>query len=54
MPGTAVFLLSGEPGTVPHALLHKPRKHNKVLHERNIFVTVRNHEVPWVGLDKAP
>ena len=50
VPGTAVFL-SGEPGTVPHALLHN-LKHNKVLHERNIFVTVRNHEVPWVGLDK--
>jgi KUP system potassium uptake protein len=27
-------------------------KHNKVLHEHNVFVTVRNHEVPWVGLDK--
>ena len=47
VPGTAVFL-SGEPGTVPHALLHN-LKHNKVLHERNLFVTVRNHEVPWVG-----
>ena len=50
VPGTAVFL-SGEPGAVPHALLHN-LKHNKVLHERNIFVTVRNHEVPWVGMDK--
>ncbi|MEG0556041.1 MAG: potassium transporter Kup [Comamonas sp.] len=50
VPGTAVFL-SGEPGTVPNALLHN-LKHNKVLHERNIFVTVRNHEVPWVGLEK--
>jgi KUP system potassium uptake protein len=50
VPGTAVFL-SGEPGTVPHALLHN-LKHNKVLHERNIFVTVRNHEVPWVGLER--
>ncbi len=50
VPGTAVFL-SGEPGAVPHALLHN-LKHNKVLHERNIFVTVRNHEVPWVGMEK--
>lgn len=50
VPGTAVFL-SGEPGTVPHALLHN-LKHNKVLHERNLFVTVRSHEVPWVGMDK--
>ncbi len=48
--GTAVFL-TAEPGTVPNALLHN-LKHNKVLHEHNLFVTVRNHEVPWVGLDK--
>jgi KUP system potassium uptake protein len=50
VPGTAVFL-TGEPGTVPNAMLHN-LKHNKVLHEHNLFVTVRNHEVPWVGLDK--
>ncbi len=48
--GTAVFL-TGEPGTVPNALLHN-LKHNKVLHENNLFVTVRSHEVPWIGLDK--
>jgi len=48
--GTAIFL-SGEPGTVPSALLHN-LKHNKVLHAQNLFVTVRNHEVPWVGMDK--
>jgi KUP system potassium uptake protein len=48
--GTAVFL-TAEPGTVPNALLHN-LKHNKVLHEHNLFVTVRNMEVPWVGLDK--
>jgi KUP system potassium uptake protein len=48
--GTAVFL-TGEPGTVPNALLHN-LKHNKVLHENNLFVTVRNHETPWIGLDK--
>jgi KUP system potassium uptake protein len=50
VPGTAVFL-TAEPGTVPNAMLHN-LKHNKVLHEHNLFVTVRNHEVPWVGLDK--
>ena len=44
--GTAVFL-TAEPGTVPNAMLHN-LKHNKVLHEHNIFVTVRNHEVPWI------
>ena len=48
--GTAVFL-TVEPGTVPNALLHN-LKHNKVLHEHNLFVTVRNHEIPWIGLDK--
>jgi KUP system potassium uptake protein len=48
--GTAVFL-TPEPGTVPNALLHN-LKHNKVLHEQNLFITVRSHEVPWIGLDK--
>ena len=48
--GTAVFLTAA-PGTVPNALLHN-LKHNKVLHEHNLFVTVRNHEVPWINLDK--
>ncbi|WP_341909367.1 potassium transporter Kup [Polaromonas sp. YR568] len=48
--GTAVFL-TAEPGTVPNAMLHN-LKHNKVLHEQNLFVTVRNHEVPWIGLTK--
>jgi KUP system potassium uptake protein len=44
--GTAVFL-TATPGIVPHALLHN-LKHNKVLHAHNLFVTVRNHEVPRV------
>jgi KUP system potassium uptake protein len=48
--GTAVFLTS-EIGTVPNAFLHN-LKHNKVLHSSNLFVTVRNHPVPWIGLDK--
>ncbi|CAN7415822.1 potassium transporter Kup [Polaromonas sp. LjRoot131] len=48
--GTAVFL-TAEPGSVPNALLHN-LKHNKVLHEQNLFVTVRNHEVPWIGMHK--
>jgi KUP system potassium uptake protein len=50
VPGTAVFL-TAEPGAVPNAMLHN-LKHNKVLHDHNLFVTVRNHEVPWVGLDR--
>jgi KUP system potassium uptake protein len=48
--GTAVFL-TAEKGTVPNAMLHN-LKHNKVLHTSNLFVTVCNHEVPWIGLDK--
>ena len=48
--GTAVFL-SSEPGLAPNALLHN-LKHNKVLHETNLFVTVKHHEVPWVGFDQ--
>ena len=48
--GTAVFL-TAESGTVPNAMLHN-LKHNKVLHKNNLFVTVRNHEIPWVGMDK--
>ena len=48
--GTAVFL-TAEPGMVPNALLHN-LKHNKVLHEQNLFVTVRNHEVPWISMEK--
>ncbi len=48
--GTAVFM-TATPGSVPNALLHN-LKHNKVLHEQNLFVTVRNHERPWIGMDK--
>ncbi len=48
--GTAVFL-TAEPGTVPNALLHN-LKHNKVLHDHNLFVTVHNHPIPWIGMDK--
>ena len=48
--GTAVFLAS-EVGVVPNAMLHN-LKHNKVLHAVNLFVTVRSHEVPWIGLDR--
>ena len=45
--GTAVFL-SAQPGSVPNALLHN-LKHNKVLHQQNLFVTVHNQGVPWVA-----
>jgi KUP system potassium uptake protein len=48
--GTAVFLVSDQ-GVTPNALLHN-LKHNKVLHETNLFVTVKHHELPWIGFDK--
>ena len=48
--GTAVFL-TAESGMVPNAFLHN-LKHNKVLHKQNLFVTVRNHEVPWIDREE--
>ena len=48
--GTAVFL-NTERGSTPFALLHN-LKHNKVLHDQNLFVTVQHHEVPWIGFNK--
>ncbi|WP_028997361.1 potassium transporter Kup [Azohydromonas australica] len=50
VPGTAVFL-AAEQGLTPSALMHN-LKHNKVLHEYNLFVTVQHHDVPWIGFDK--
>jgi KUP system potassium uptake protein len=46
VPGTAVFMTSQADG-VPHALLHN-LKHNKVLHERSIFLKVAIEDVPFV------
>jgi KUP system potassium uptake protein len=46
VPGTAVFMTSTADG-VPHALLHN-LKHNKVLHERVILLTVKIADVPFV------
>jgi KUP system potassium uptake protein len=46
VPGTAVFLTS-TPGAVPHALLHN-LAHNKVLHERVVFLTVAVKDEPYV------
>ena len=45
VPGTAVFMTSTPEG-VPHALLHN-LKHNKVLHQRIILLTVKIVEVPY-------
>ncbi|WP_375391573.1 potassium transporter Kup [uncultured Sphingomonas sp.] len=49
VPGTAVFLSSSREG-VPHALLHNV-KHNKVLHEHIIIVTVAIAKVPTIPAD---
>ena len=48
--GTAVFLTASREG-VPHALLHN-LAHNKVLHERVIFLTVFTEDEPYVPTDK--
>ncbi len=44
VPGTAIFLTANA-NAVPNALLHN-LKHNKVLHERNVLMTVETLEVP--------
>jgi len=46
VPGTAVFLTSTA-DRVPHALLHN-LKHNKVLHERVVFLTIHTQDFPRV------
>jgi KUP system potassium uptake protein len=44
--GTAVFMTSTL-DRVPHALLHN-LKHNKVLHEREVFLTIVTRDIPYV------
>ena len=48
--GTAVFL-TGNANTVPHALLHN-LKHNKVLHERNVLLTVETLDTPLADVEE--
>ncbi len=45
---TAVYPVA-DPATVPHALLHN-LKHNQVLHEHNVILTVSFREIPWVPM----
>jgi KUP system potassium uptake protein len=47
--GTAIFMTSTL-DTVPSALLHN-LKHNKVLHERVVFLTIVTHDVPMVPVE---
>jgi KUP system potassium uptake protein len=48
--GTAVFMTSNQ-DRVPHALLHN-LKHNKVLHERVVFLTIVTRDIPYVADDE--
>lgn len=45
--GTAIFM-TGSANTTPHALLHN-LKHNKVLHEQVIFLTIQSTDIPKVA-----
>ena len=47
---TAVYAVA-DPTTVPQALLHN-LKHNQVLHERNVILTVVFHDIPWVPMSQ--
>jgi len=46
VPGTAVFL-SGDVNAAPTALMHN-LKHNRVLHERNVVLSIRTRDTPRV------
>ena len=50
VPGTALFMTANPEGT-PIALLHN-LKHNKVIHERNLILTILTDEVPQVDAAK--
>jgi KUP system potassium uptake protein len=50
VPGTAVFLTS-QPDFAPTALLHN-LKHNKVLHEHNVILTIVTTDTPRVTEDE--
>nr|MBA2237615.1 potassium transporter Kup [Lysobacter sp.] len=50
VPGTAIFM-TAQKGVVPHALLHN-LKHNKVLHERNVFLTAETLSTPYAPPDQ--
>jgi KUP system potassium uptake protein len=47
---TAVYAVAN-PGTVPQALMHN-LKHNQVLHERNVILTVVFHDTPWIPFEE--
>lgn len=49
VPGTAIFMASNSVG-VPSALLHNI-KHNKIIHERVVVLTVNIEDVPYVEFE---
>ncbi|MFZ2387774.1 MAG: potassium transporter Kup [Polaromonas sp.] len=49
-PRTAVYAVAN-PDTVPQALMHN-LKHNQVIHERNLILTVVFHDVPWISFEE--
>ena len=49
VPGTAVFLTGDREGA-PSALLHN-LKHNKIIHERNVILTIRTEGTPRVRME---
>src|SRR3546814_10825839 len=52
VPGTAIFM-TADPGVVPHALVHY-LQHNKVLHERNVFLTAETLSTPYSAPAELP
>jgi KUP system potassium uptake protein len=46
VPGTAIYL-SADPTSIPTALMHN-LKHNKVLHERVVFITILDEDIPRI------
>src|SRR5687768_4917527 len=46
VPGTAIFL-TGDPDSAPSAMLHN-LKHNKIIHKRNVILTIRTEQIPRV------
>ena len=50
VPRTAIYAVAN-PDTVPQALMHN-LKHNSVLHERNVILTVQFQEVPWIPFEE--
>ena len=50
VPGTAVFLTS-DPSSAPTALMHN-LKHNKILHEHNVILTITTADTPRVPEDE--